>query len=38
MAGNSLLRKWLWFIGLWLASLLVLGLVAMAIRAAIGTG
>lgn len=27
------LSKWLWFMGLWFASVLVLGIVAMAIRA-----
>lgn len=27
------LSKWLWFVVLWLASVLVLGIVAMAIRA-----
>ncbi|MGJ8621174.1 MAG: DUF2474 family protein [Yoonia sp.] len=31
MAG-TLLRKWLWFIGLWLASVLALGVVAYAIK------
>ncbi|WP_121632061.1 DUF2474 family protein [Tropicibacter alexandrii] len=30
-----LLRKWAWFIGLWLASVVVLGVVAWVIRLAI---
>lgn len=30
-----LLRKWAWFIGLWLASVAVLGMVAWLIRLAI---
>lgn len=30
-----LLRKWAWFIGLWLASVAVLGVVAWVIRLAI---
>ncbi len=30
-----LLRKWAWFIGLWLASVAVLGMVAWVIRLAI---
>ncbi|MCG7624747.1 MULTISPECIES: DUF2474 domain-containing protein [unclassified Epibacterium] len=29
------MRRWLWFIGLWCASVLVLGIVAMIIRWAI---
>lgn len=29
---RSLLRKWGWFVGLWFASVVVLGAVAMLIR------
>lgn len=31
--NRSQLLQWAWFVGLWAASVLVLGLVAMAIRA-----
>lgn len=30
--NQSLLSKWTWFVGLWLASVLALGIVAYAIR------
>lgn len=30
-----LLSKWLWFVGLWLSGVAVLGLVALTIRSAI---
>lgn len=30
---HVLLRKWLWFIGLWIASVVTLGGVAMLLRA-----
>ncbi|QHQ34390.1 DUF2474 family protein [Algicella marina] len=33
---QDLLRKWAWFIGIWLASVLTLGIVAYVIRLAIG--
>lgn len=29
---GTLMRKWLWFIGLWLGGVLVLGFVAYAIK------
>ncbi|WP_224826484.1 DUF2474 domain-containing protein [Cognatishimia sp. MH4019] len=29
---RTLLRKWLWFIGLWIAGVVTLGTVAMLIR------
>lgn len=29
---GSLMRKWLWFIGLWVGSVLALGLVAYTIK------
>lgn len=32
---QSLLSKWLWFIGLWIASVVALGIVAYAIKAVI---
>ncbi len=32
---QSLLSKWLWFIGLWIASVIALGIVAYAIKAVI---
>lgn len=31
--SKAQLSRWLWFIGLWLASVLLLGIVAKAIRA-----
>ena len=30
--NRPLLRKWLWFVGLWLGSVLTLGIVAYAIK------
>lgn len=30
--SRAQLSKWIWFIGLWLASVLLLGIVAMVIR------
>ncbi len=32
---RSLLSKWLWFIGLWIASVATLGIIAYAIKAVI---
>lgn len=29
---GTLMRKWLWFVGLWLSSVLTLGIVAYAIN------
>jgi len=29
---GTLMRKWLWFVGLWLSSVLALGIVAYAIK------
>jgi hypothetical protein len=29
---NSLLTKWVWFVALWVASVIVLGIVAYAIK------
>ncbi len=36
MAEGGLLKRWVWFIGIWLASVCVLGAVALVIRAVIG--
>lgn len=35
MAGRSHLMRWLWFLGLWVAGVGILGIVAFVIRLAI---